>query len=820
MKVSFSWLLDHLDSPASLHDITAKLVELGLEVDGLSDPAARYEGFIVAEVVDAAPHPNADRLRVCAVSTGEGAPLQVVCGASNVRTGLKIAFAQVGAVIPVTGQPLKKGNIRGLDSSGMICSAEELCLPEGSLEGKISRGEDLEKGILELESQARPGQPLAEFLELTDPVIDVSLTPNRADCFSIRGIARDLAAAGLGTLRPLPKEEHKGTLESSIQVSIETPNAPFFSGRLIQGVANRPSPGWLQKRLLAVGLRPLSALVDITNYICHAEGRPLHVFDADKIQGNICVRQAQDGELFEALNGKTYELTPDMVVIADEKGVLALGGIMGGLHSSCTETTQNVFVESALFNPISIARTGQKLGLLSDARTRFERGVDPHSTLPGLAQATNLILEFCKGEEKPQVSAVVTVGKLPLAQATPLVLKSGDLQSLTGCDIPLSQAALLLKGLGFTLLSESSTSLEVVAPSWRMDCTGPEDLIEEVLRLQGYHHIPTTALPLVENGAVEDPLASPLVLQQFLATRGLQETITYSFISEELASKFSENAKIEVANPLSRETAVMRPTVIASLFDAALANGAKGQSQVAFFEVAQTYQWTEGKPHQEKEIAGLRMGKKQDRHWSTASLAPQGIFVDVFDVKADVLSILGFLGFAESSFTLVPESPSYYHPGRSGSLKLGNKVVAYFGEIHPQLLQEADRALPLSAFEVFVDRLPLKGRPKKAKPLKLAPYPPIERDFAFVVDENIGADRLLRLVEKIRLDSVLKTPVTLLGLNLFDVFRDERLGEAKKSVAFQVRLQPLERTLTEEDIGLISAEIISVVSQQTGGVLR
>ncbi len=813
MKFTLSWLKDHLDTNQSLEQILDALVNIGLEVEGVDNPAERLKDFVVAQVVEAGKHPNADRLNLCQVDDGSGQILQVVCGASNVRQGMKVAFARIGTVLPATGQPLKKGNIRSVDSFGMLCSAEELLLAEES------------QGIIDLETDAKPGSPLAPILGLDDAVIEVSLTPNRSDCFSVRGIARDLSAYGVGVLKnPDPRVKPKddrvwtGSIPCPIKVSITDPACSHFTGRVIESVKNGQSPAWMQRRLKAVGQKCISALVDVTNYIALDIGRPLHVFDADKIKGNLTVCPAKNGETLETLDSKTYELEEGMTTISDDSGVLSLGGIMGGLSSGCTESTTRVFIESAYFDSIRIAKTGQSLRILSEARTRFERGVDPTQVALGVELATQYILEMCGGTP----SQMVETGSVS-HKPTQVSLSLQKLISYSGDEkISLSESAVFLRNLGFTILnplmsssgltrgsmdsrnkSENDTITEkitVEVPSWRHDVSLDVDLIEEILRMRGYDALPTTSLPQQKPNR---SLSQSQVVRKILSTRGLSEIYTWSFIDAETADKFGKGVELEM--PLSQDMAIMRPSVLPNHLKAIASNQSKSLYGSAFFEVASQYATTSQGIQENKMAVGVRSADTNTRHWAQKPRA-----VDVYDAKADALAALEGMGV--SNYQIDTQAPDYYHPGRKGTLKQGNKVLGYFGEIHPSLIDYFKVDGPVVGFEIFLDNLP-KEKKRMIVSMILSPYQTVTRDFAFILDQSVTADQLIRTLQKI--DKVL-----IQDIDIFDVYSGDKLPQGKKSIAIQVRLQALDRTLSEEDLNTFSNNLIQAVEKNCGGVLR
>lgn len=789
MKFTLSWLKDHLETTVSLSEIADRLVDLGLEVEDTEDPAEKLKGFVVADVVEAGRHPNADRLSLCYADAGTGERIQVVCGAANVRAGMKVAFAPVGATIPTSGLVLKKGKIRDVESLGMFCSAQELGMAE------------ISDGILDLQTTLPAGTPLAEALGMVDPVIDVSLTPNRSDCFGVRGIARDLAASGLGTLKPLSYKAMDGQFECPVHVVIDDVEAcPDFQVCLIRGVRNGPSPDWVQQRLRAVGLRPLSALVDVTNYLTYDLGRPLHVFDAAKVKGNLTVRLSKAGETLVALNGKEYTLTEGMTVVADDSGVLSLGGIMGGESTACDENTQDVLIECAAFDPIRVAQTGRTLSILSDARTRFERGVDSESIRPGLEAAAYFIQEWCGGSASAIGEATSQSPRVPAAP-TSITLTQEKLMKLSGCEISMDEAEGILSALGFKIFAKTTSELNVHSPSYRPDVEGAADLVEEILRLRGYDQIPPVPLSLPQI-APQTPSVVPLV-KRVLASRGLNEAVTWSFMAQVWATKFGGgDASLEVSNPISVDLNWMRPSLLPNLIQAAIRNQDRGQANVSLFEVGPQFE----KEGQKTVASGVLAGLTGPRHWAQTPRP-----VDVFDVKAHVLAVLTTLNISESSLQIEAVGPDYYHPGRKGVFKQGNKVLAIFGEIHPSLIAEMEGVGAYGGFEIFLDQMP-PLRLKKSV-FQASPYQPVMRDFAFVVDEALPADQVIKAVGKV--DRALIT-----AIYIFDVYKGDKLPEGKKSLAIQVRFDPQEGTLTETQINDLCDKIVASVSKATGGALR
>ena len=787
MKFTLSWLKDHLETTASLERITEKLTSLGLEVEDITDNGAALRPFIVGEITAAEQHPNADRLRVCTVETGNGT-LQIVCGAPNARAGIKVALSRPGDVIPVTGQSLKAGVIRNVESQGMMLSEREMNLPETI------------DGIIELPLDAPVGGSVVEALGLGDPIIEINLTPNRADCAGVRGIARDLAAAGLGNLKPVPFEPVPAAFTSELKVAIAEEarrDCPWFMGRVIRGVKNGPSPAWLQERLRAIGLRPISTLVDITNYFTFDLGRPLHVFDAAKVSGGLTIRHAHEDENLEALNGKTYALKPDYLVIADEHHVESIAGVMGGMASGCSDKTTDVFLEVAYFRPGAVAATGRDLQLPSDARYRFERGVDP-AFLPAATElATKMIIELCGG----QASEIMQAGTEPIWQRR-LTLRQERCATLGGVDLPMPRQIQLLEAIGCRF-----ENTDIIPPSWRADIEGEADLVEEVLRLNGFDQIP--ALPLSRTVTITKPAVTPvqkrtLLAKRSLAARGLHEAVTFSFMSSTVAKVFAEQPKsLHLLNPISSDLDVMRGSILPNLLQAAARNADRGQKNAALFEVGPVY----GEKGQQTVAALVRAGESA-LDWS-APVKP----VSVFDAKADVLALLASLGAPVDSLVL-GAAPTWYHPGRSGSLSLGNRVIAQFGELHPKVLVALSSTQAAVGAEIFLDNLPEPKRKGTEKPLlKLATFQPVERDFAFVVKAETPAEAVLKAVH-----GADKASIT--NVALFDVYRGKGIEPEQRSLALRVRLQPTEQTLTDDEIEAVSQRIIAAVSEATGGTLR
>ncbi|MCJ8149204.1 phenylalanine--tRNA ligase subunit beta [Shinella sedimenti] len=807
MKFTLSWLKDHLDTDASLDEICEKLTAIGLEVEDVDDKAA-FKPFVIAKVVSAEQHPNADKLRVLMVDTGKGDPIQVVCGAPNARAGLIGAFAAPGTYVPGIDVTLSVGNIRGVESRGMMCSEKEL---------EISDNHD---GIIELPADAPVGQSYAGYAGLDDPVIEINLTPNRPDCTSIYGIARDLAAAGLGTLKTPKAPSFKVEGETPVKVKLELGGndylCPGFALRLVRGVKNGPSPRWMQQRLIAIGLRPINALVDITNYMTFDQGRPLHVFDAAKVKGDLVVRRATEGEKVLALDTREYTLNPANVVIADDNGVESIGGIMGGEHSGCDENTVDVLIESALWDPMNIAKTGRSHGIITDARYRFERGVDPEYMVPGLERATELVLELCGGAP----ARTDVVGYKGYA-AKVVDFPFSEVKRLTGLDVSEAESTNILTRLGFTVTG-AGERVSVAVPSWRPDVDGKADLVEEVMRMHGVDNIKPA--PLESHAAVNGRILTTLQIRtrlakRALAARGMLEAVTWSFIPKAHAELFGGGApSLALSNPIASDMSDMRPSLLPGLLAAAQRNADKGYGDVALFEVSGTYE--NDRPEGQRRLAGgVRRGTAtlagSGRLWSNAAKGG-GKPVDVFDAKADALAVIEACGLPMGNVQIEPGAPGWYHPGRSGTIKMGPKIVlGYFGEFHPKTLGALDVSGALCGFEIFVDAMPEpKKKATRTKPaLDLSPFQAVKRDFAFVVDKTVEAGAIVRAATGA--DRKL-----IAAVNVFDVFEGASLGEGKKSVAIEVVIQPVDKTLTDEDFEALTTRIVGNVVKTTGGTLR
>ena len=809
MKFTLSWLKDHLDTDAALDEIVETLTRIGLEVEHVVDPAQKLKDFTIAYVIEAKQHPNADRLRVCMVDTGSGTPVQVVCGAPNARTGMKSVFSPPGTYIPGKDITLGKGVIRGVESNGMLCSAAEL---------QLSNDHD---GIIDLPEDAPVGARYVDYAALSDPVIEINLTPNRPDATGVHGIARDLAAAGLGTLKDHAIKPANGSFACPVDVKLDFAAedkhlAPLFALRLVRGVRNAPSPDWMQKRLKSIGLRPINALVDITNYVTFDRGRPLHVFDAKKVAGDLVVRRARDGEQVLALDTKTYALKSETVVIADDNGVESIAGIMGGEHSGCDDGTTDVLIESALWDPMNIARSGRDLGIVTDARYRFERGVDPAFCIPGAELATHLVMELCGGEP----SQLVVAGEEPKSE-TAIDFPLSEVQRLTGLKLESSDMVGTLEKLGFVVLSQATNADRVIVnvPSWRPDVEGKADLAEEIVRIAGVDSVMSTPLPRLD-AAVAKPILTLLqkrtrLARRALASQGLVEAVTWSFVSKEQAQGFGGGQpELALANPIAADLSDMRPSLLPGLLKAAQRNADRGLGDVAMFEVGQVFKGA-GEKDQRINAAAIRRGTAKPqgggRHWSGRAAA-----VDVFDAKADAMAMLAALGVPLGGLHIVSGGASFLHPGRSGTMQFGPKnIIGWFGEFHPRTLEMLDVQGPLCGFEIVLDDLPApRAKPTKVKTkLEISEFMPLERDFAFVVDHSVNAADILRAVQSAERNMIA-------AVNVFDVYEGAGIPQGKKSIGVAVTLQPREKTLTDVEIEQIAGRIVAEVTKKTGASLR
>ena len=801
MKFTFGWLKEHLDTDCPLGEIADKLTMIGLEVERIEDKAKLLGPFVVARVVEAKQHPNADRLRVCMVDTSSGDPVQVVCGAPNARTGMRGVFVPPGAFIPGKDMTLQVGTIRGVESRGMLVSEFEL---------QIS---DDHEGIIELPDDAPVGANYAHWAGLDDPVIEINLTPNRSDCTGVHGIARDLAAAGMGRFKDQAVKPVQGEFPCPVQATIEAPElCPAFALRLVRGVRNGPSPDWLQRRLTAIGLRPINALVDITNFITFDRGRPLHVFDAAKVQGNLVVRRARAGETLLALDGKTYTLDESVCVIADQEGVESLAGIMGGEKTGCSAATTDVLIESALWDPGNIAQTGRKLGINSDARYRFERGVDPAFMLPGLELATHMALDLCGGTP----SDIIVAGSAEPPERV-IDFPLSEVKRLAGLTVPPPEMRGALERLGFFVAGQGEW-VKVATPSWRPDVQNKADVVEEVVRILGVDRVPLT--PFERGDIPRKAVLTPIQqrtrkAKRALAARNLVEAVTWSFIGKTEAEQFGGGqAELSLSNPIAAELSDMRPSLIPGLVAAGQRNADRGFPDVGLFEVGQVFRG-DAADDQFTAAAGIRRSLAKPsgigRHWTKRDGE-----VDGFDVKADALAVLTAAGASALAMQVVPGGPAWFHPGRSGTIQIGpQNVLGHFGELHPRALEGLDAEGPLVAFEVILERIPEpKAKATRAKPaLELSAFQPLDRDFAFVVDRGVKAADIVRAAQAA--DRKL-----IAGVNVFDVYEGPGIEPGKKSIAIAVTIQPRDKTMTDAEIEALAAKIVAEIGKRTGGALR
>ncbi len=809
MKFTLSWLKSHLETSATLDDILTRLTAIGLEVEGVENPAARMQGFRIARVLTAAPHPQADKLQVLSVDAGDGA-VQVVCGAPNARAGLIGVFGTEGAVVPSNGMVLKKTAIRGVESNGMMCSSRELEL-----------GDDHD-GIIELSEDAPLGTSFADYAGLNDPVIDVAITPNRQDCMGVRGIARDLAASGLGTLKPLAVPSITGEGAAPDVRTDDPAGCPAFFARAVRGVRNGAAPDWMATRLRAIGQRPISSLVDITNYVMIDLGRPLHVYDMATLNGGpngfLVARQARDGESVTALNGKDYTLSAGMTVIADDRGVHDIGGIMGGERSGASDTTTDVLIECAYFTPEAIARTGQALALSSDARTRFERGVDPAFLDDGLSIATQYVIDICGGVASPATRAGTAPVDLPTISYRPAYCTA-----LSGLEVDPAQQTDILTALGFTVDRGPSGdgTWQITPPSWRRDVTISVDIVEEIARIIGLDAIPSTPLP--RSDAVAKPVLTPLQVRERKARRaaaahGLHEAITWSFLPPAQADAFANPGNGHnsgpiwtLANPISADMAVMRPSLIPGLIAAATRNIAVGAKSVALFEIGRHYARNDdGSSHETLMLSIVLAGQAQDRHWRSG----KAVAYDAYDAKAAVLAVLEAAGAPVEKLQIRSAAAPHYHPGQSGTLGLGPKnPIAMFGMLHPATAKLMDIDGPVAIAEIYLEAIPAKRDSSTAKPA-FTPHAlqAVSRDFAFLVPRDMPADDLIRAVRS-------ADKANIVAARIFDDFRGAGVPEEQKSLAIEVTLQPRDASYDEAALKAISDTIIGAAGK-IGGTLR
>lgn len=794
MKFTLSWLKEHLDTDATIDQISETLTKIGLEVEEVFNPADGLKDFITARIDSVENHPDADKLHVLCVNDGTN-KYQVVCGAPNVHQGLIGIFAREGTLIPLFNERLKRATIRGVESCGMMCAIDEIGFGTAH------------EVIIELPSDTPIGVAAADVLDI-DPVIEVSITPNRAECLGVRGIARDLAAAGIGKLKPLKITKTEGKFANPIKISVECPNeCPVYTGRYIKGVNNKvETPKWMKDRLNAIGIHSISPLVDITNYINYDLARPLHVFDADKLSGNITVRMAHEGEKFVALNEKEYVLPNYALGICDDQGVQCLGGIMGGLEKGCSTDTTNVLLECALFKPECIAKTGRHLQIDSDSRYRYERWVDPLSNVGGSDYATSLILSICGGE----ASDLAVVGSETYAPQV-AYLRPERLQNFIGLPVSTEKSMDILQKLGFTVSLENG-KIKAIAPSWRGDIKGEHDLVEEVLRMIGLDEVPAVSLPYDQ---LPKPILTPaqhnaMIVKHELASRGMYETVTWSFADSDMAQYFRQGKEaVLVHNPIVKELNEMRPSILPNLLLAVKNNVARGYGNLALFEVGPEF---EGRNPEQQHMSatGIRCGQTAKKDWNGFARN-----YDIFDAKADALAVIAAAKGPYENPQITADAPSYYHPGRSGTIRLGKNALAYFGEIHPSVLKQLDIKGRVMAFEVNLDNIPLprQTQGKARKKIDLSPLQPVDKDLAFVVNKDVSAAAIVSAAKNA--DRQYITDV-----RVFDVYEGNNLPAGKKSLAISLTFQPKDQTFTDKDIENLMNKVIIEVGKKTDGELR
>ncbi len=801
MKFSLSWISEHIEfiPDITIEIISNSLTSLGLEVESIQDPSKKLKDFIIAKIIEVSPHPNADKLNICKVELGNE-QVSVVCGASNVKVNLKVVFAPIGSTIPGNGLVLKKKDIRGYTGQGMLCSSEELCLEEKS------------DGIIELSNDAPVGNNYSDWLGLSDPIFEVGLTPNRGDCASVKGIARELSAIGLGKLKNNSMPKIKGSFKSPIQwnikLDLENKNAcTYVTGRYFKGLKNIESPNWLKKRLHSIGLKPIAALVDLTNFINFDLGRPLHVFDANKLDGNLCIRMANTGEKLLALDSKNYDLNKNILIIADDSAPVSIAGVMGGEESSCDENTTEMFLESAYFSPNSIAVSGKNLNILSDARYRFERGVDPNFVDEGINVMTNLVLEICGGE----VSEEVRSGDNQVERRQ-VEYSHSKVHKLGGINIDKKEQLGILERLGCKV-EDKNEKLNVSIPSWRHDILEEVDIVEEVLRINGYDKLIESSLEYNyskrEKVLSLDEYRNRLV-SSTLVRRGLYESVTFSFLSKKDALLYSENtALVGLDNPISEELSVMRPSLLPNLINNFIKNHNNGLKNSGLYEVGAVYL---GNNDNDQILcsSGVRAGKVEARHWA---IEPREF--DIYDSKKDAFCALKATGVNLDSLNLDKNVPKWYHPGRAASIKLGKNLLGYFGELHPKYSDSY--GIKFVCFELFNNKIPQPKKKKFSKEYISYSLMPIKRDFAFLTEINTSAGEIIKSITK-SLNSVAQ--IKLIDINLFDIYSQNLSSDKHKSLAIEVIMQPIEKTLKDKEILDISNIIVEGVEKDTNAVLR
>ena len=784
MKLTLSWLKEYLDTNASLDEICNKLTNIGLEVESVEDKSKSLAFFSIAQIIEANPHPESSKLKICKVDVGNKEPLQIICGAANARVGIKVIYAPIDSIIPANGMKIKKSAIRGVESNGMLCSADELKL-----------GTDSE-GIIEIDNNIIVGTKITDLYGLNDAIIEINVTPNRGDCLGVYGIARDLSATGIGNLKSPVIKRINSTFKSTILAKTQDKNCPYFSGRYIKNIANQASPKWLKEKLEAIGLNSISAVVDITNYVLYSLNQPLHAYDADKIEGNITIRNAQD-ENFKSLKDIDYKLQDNELVIADDKKVLCLAGVIGGSISSCNLETKNIFLEAAFFEADSIAKTGRKLNILSDSRYRFERGIDLASIQNGLDMATNLILEICGGE----ASDIIETGTNK-AEIRKINFDFNKVKKILGTEIAHDQIINILSDLGFKINGN-----EIIIPSFRNDVALEEDLVEEVIRIYGYDKIKSQALPNLGFNTIKENNNFNLITST-LCNSGMDEIVSFSFINSKIAEIFADKKEgLFIKNPISSDMSYMRPSLLPGLITAIRKNQLRGIENIAVFEIGKVFLGLN--PDQQKNvISGIRVGKNKDRN-----LYHDERDFDILDVKKDFFNCLEIFGINPKSLQIENNAPSHYHPHRCATLKLGKNIIGFIGELHPIINKKMDVLGRINAFEIFTDNLPNNKKSNNKKAFIVSDLQIVKRDFAFILDEKINVIDLIKLIEGAEKELISK-------VNIFDIYRGNKISEGKKSVAFGIEIQPKIKTLTTEEIDQISNKIINLISSNLGGILR
>ena len=794
MKFSYSWLTEHLKTNVHFEEIEKKLTSIGLEVEDIQDTGKAYKDFIVGQVLEEKKHPNADKLKLCKVDIGKE-KVDVVCGAPNVEKGMKVVYAPVGSTIPVNQLNIKAAKIRGVESYGMMCSEYELGISNEH------------EGIIRLEEKETIGRSFSEIYGLSDIVIEIGITPNRQDCLGVKGIARDLASAGMGELLERKISKEIGSFKSPNKIEIQDNKiCSAFAGRYFRNVKNTESPEWLKNKLKSIGLRPISALVDITNFVMYDENRPLHVYDADKIDGKIIVRTANDGESFLALDEKDYHLKNGMCVIADEKKVLGLGGIMGGESTGCSTETKNVLLESALFDEINTAKTGRNLSILSDARYRFERGIDPNSTLKGIDLATQLILEICGGE----CSEVELAGNIK-ENKNQVSTSSSYISRRLGFEVSDKELISILSSLGIET-SQTGDVIKCLIPSWRQDIHGEADISEEVIRIKGYENIPTSNIRLkskINKNILNYAQRKLMKARHFIASIEYDELVTFSFTDSKNCEVFGDINKLKIVNPISEDLDILRPNLLPNLLQAIKKNKNRNFDSFSIFEIGSQYRSTS--PEDQLNVAcGIKSGIKTEKSWKNIQTE-----FDIYDVKQDLTSLIDYLMPGNKKISVSNDCPSWYHPGRSGSIKINNSVIAgYFGELHPRVANQFKIKNKTNIFELYLDELPNIEKKTTNKPvLNLSDFQIVTRDFAFVIDKKVKSEEVVTSAFKVDKELIR-------NVEIFDLFEDDSLGKDKKSIAIKVTLQSNEKTLAENDISEISTKIIESVEKSTCGTVR